>query len=55
MDFNSILIGSADPRRLTEYCQLEGPVGWIATLADPDGNYFQLMSPFAPDEADARG
>jgi hypothetical protein len=22
---------------------------WIATLADPDGNYFQLMSPF--DEA----
>jgi predicted enzyme related to lactoylglutathione lyase len=19
--------------------------GWIATLADPDGNYFQLMSP----------
>jgi predicted enzyme related to lactoylglutathione lyase len=23
--------------------ELEG--GWIATLADPDGNYFQLMSP----------
>jgi predicted enzyme related to lactoylglutathione lyase len=21
---------------------------WIATLADPDGNYFQLMSPFPP-------
>ena len=21
---------------------------WIATLADPDGNYFQLMSPFQP-------
>ncbi len=20
--------------------------GWIATLADPDGNYFQLMTPF---------
>jgi predicted enzyme related to lactoylglutathione lyase len=19
--------------------------GWIATLADPDGNYFQLMTP----------
>jgi predicted enzyme related to lactoylglutathione lyase len=19
--------------------------GWIATLADPDGNYFQLMNP----------
>ena len=23
--------------------QIDG--GWIATLADPDGNYFQLMSP----------
>ncbi len=23
--------------------------GWIATLADPDGNYFQLMTPW--DEA----
>ncbi len=22
--------------------------GWIATLADPDGNYFQLMSPMNP-------
>jgi predicted enzyme related to lactoylglutathione lyase len=21
---------------------------WIATLADPDGNYFQLLSPMAP-------
>ncbi len=20
--------------------------GWIATLADPDGNYFQLMTPW---------
>lgn len=25
----------------------------IATLADPDGNYFQLMSPFSPDETKA--
>lgn len=24
------------------------PNTWIATLADPDGNYFQLMSPFDP-------
>jgi predicted enzyme related to lactoylglutathione lyase len=24
------------------------PDMWIATLADPDGNYFQLMSPFDP-------
>jgi predicted enzyme related to lactoylglutathione lyase len=22
--------------------------GWIATFADPDDNYFQLMSPMAP-------
>jgi predicted enzyme related to lactoylglutathione lyase len=21
---------------------------WIATLADPDGNYFQLMTPWEP-------
>jgi predicted enzyme related to lactoylglutathione lyase len=29
------------------YSMGEGePVGWIATLADPDGNYLQLMSPF---------
>ena len=25
-------------------CPLDG---WIATLADPDGNYFQLMTPMA--------
>ena len=25
-----------------------GPNDWIATLADPDGNYFQLMSPMGP-------
>jgi len=24
------------------------PDGWIATFADPDGNYFQLMSPMSP-------
>ena len=23
----------------------EGAEGWIATLSDPDGNYFQLVSP----------
>lgn len=23
----------------------DGPQMWIATFADPDGNYFQLMSP----------
>jgi predicted enzyme related to lactoylglutathione lyase len=26
---------------------------WIATLADPDDNYFQLMSPMSPDGASA--
>jgi predicted enzyme related to lactoylglutathione lyase len=24
----------------------EDPEGWIATFADPDDNYFQLVSPF---------
>lgn len=24
------------------------PDSWIATLADPDGNYFQLMTPMGP-------
>ena len=28
--------------------QMQGTPGWIATLADPDGNYFQLMSPMGP-------
>lgn len=27
------------------------PGSWIATLADPDGNYFQLMSPMGLPEA----
>jgi predicted enzyme related to lactoylglutathione lyase len=26
------------------------PDSWIATLADPDDNYFQLMSPMGPDQ-----
>lgn len=29
------------------------PNVWIATLADPDDNYFQLMSPFDPDSMGA--
>jgi predicted enzyme related to lactoylglutathione lyase len=28
------------------YTMDESESGWIATLADPDGNYIQLMSPF---------
>jgi predicted enzyme related to lactoylglutathione lyase len=30
--------------------QFEGTEYWIATLADPDGNYFQLVSPFDPSQ-----
>jgi predicted enzyme related to lactoylglutathione lyase len=26
----------------------QAPGAWIATFADPDDNYFQLMSPFDP-------
>ena len=29
---------------ITEPYEMEG--GWIATFADPDGNYFQLMPPW---------
>ncbi|HET9457887.1 MAG TPA: VOC family protein [Candidatus Limnocylindrales bacterium] len=28
----------------------EQPDAWIATLSDPDGNYFQLVSPMGPPE-----
>lgn len=31
---------------IAEPYQMEGMEEWIATLADPDGNYFQLMSPW---------
>ncbi len=27
----------------------DGPEMWIATLSDPDENYFQLMSPMSPE------
>jgi predicted enzyme related to lactoylglutathione lyase len=33
--------------------EFEGMPGFIATLADPDDNYFQLMSPMAPDGTNA--
>jgi predicted enzyme related to lactoylglutathione lyase len=26
------------------------PDAWVATIGDPDGNYFQLMSPMEPSE-----
>jgi len=28
----------------------QAPNTWIATFADPDDNYFQLMSPFSPED-----
>ena len=31
------------------------PDSWIATLADPDGNYFQLQSPYRPAQAPPNG
>ena len=34
---------------VTEPYSFEGaPGSWIATFADPDGNYFQLVSPMMP-------
>jgi predicted enzyme related to lactoylglutathione lyase len=34
---------------IREPYDFEGAPGtWIATFADPDDNYFQLMSPFDP-------
>jgi predicted enzyme related to lactoylglutathione lyase len=35
----------AEPYSFQDY-----PDMWIATLADPDDNYFQLMSPFDPSQ-----
>jgi predicted enzyme related to lactoylglutathione lyase len=55
MNLNGILIGSEDAQRLKAagamvvqepYQPDEDPEGWIATFADPDDNYFQLVSPF---------
>ena len=35
---------------IREPYSFEGLPGyWIATLADPDDNYFQLMTPFDPE------
>lgn len=32
-------------RVIKEPYNMEGETAWIATLADPDGNYFQLITP----------
>jgi predicted enzyme related to lactoylglutathione lyase len=41
-------IKSAGATVVKEPYQMDGSPGWIATLADPDGNYFQLMTPMGP-------
>jgi predicted enzyme related to lactoylglutathione lyase len=63
LKLSSIMLFSEDPKRLSEFYGLgtrvvaepyrmgEGDM-WIATFADPDGNYFQLMSPWEPKPAD---
>ncbi len=33
---------------IAEPYQMDGMEGWIATFADPDGNYFQLLPPWEP-------
>ncbi len=38
--------GAIVVREAYEFEQMPGT--WIATFADPDGNYFQLVSPFEP-------
>lgn len=30
---------------IREPYEMDGTEGWVATLADPDGNYFQLITP----------
>ena len=46
-------IKGAGAKVVKEPYQMEGmgPNDWIATFADPDGNYFQLMSPMEPEGA----
>jgi predicted enzyme related to lactoylglutathione lyase len=33
----------------------QAPDAWVATLADPDDNYFQLMSPMGPEMSGSTG
>ena len=37
---------AGDPTVIAEPYNMDGGDYWLATLADPDGNYFQLVSPF---------
>jgi len=38
--------GSSGPRGRGAYSPAEDPKGMIATFADPDNNYFQLVTPW---------
>jgi predicted enzyme related to lactoylglutathione lyase len=49
-DFDRLSAASAIVVR-EPYAFEETPGSWIATLADPDGNYFQLLSPMEPPQA----
>lgn len=40
LNLNSIMIGADNIKTLAEFYE------WIATFSDPDGNYFQLMTPW---------
>ena len=51
---NSTKLKAAGAIVVREPYSFEGyPDSWIATLADPDDNYFQLMTPM--DQADGSG
>lgn len=39
-------IKGLDVKVIAKPYQMEGMEGWIATFADPDGNYFQLLPPW---------
>jgi predicted enzyme related to lactoylglutathione lyase len=44
-------LAAAGATVIREPYEFEGaPGAWIATFADPDDNYFQLMSPMGPPE-----
>jgi predicted enzyme related to lactoylglutathione lyase len=48
-DFDRLVAAGAIVVR-EPYSFEEQPDAWVATLADPDDNYFQLMSPMGPPE-----
>jgi predicted enzyme related to lactoylglutathione lyase len=46
-DFDRFVAAGANVVR-EPYNFEEQPDAWVATIADPDDNYFQLMSPMGP-------